>query len=118
MESLDINEACDLVKFSNGRKPIGSNWMFKKKLNATKKFEKYKAQLVAKGYSQEKGIDSGDICSPISKMTSIRFIFPLSTTFDLEVETMDVKIVFLYGDLDKEICMKQLEIYIVRVRRS
>jgi hypothetical protein len=34
MDALDKNEAWDLVELSNGRKVIGSKWVFKKKLNA------------------------------------------------------------------------------------
>ena len=61
MEALDKNEAWDLVELPDGRKNVGSKWLFKKKLNATRKVEKYKAQLVAKGYSRIEGIDFGDI---------------------------------------------------------
>jgi hypothetical protein len=43
MESLHKNETWDLVKLPNGRKPIGSKWVFKKKLNATGQVEKFKA---------------------------------------------------------------------------
>ena len=32
--------------------------------------------------------------------------------FDLELEQMDVKIIFLYGELEEKIYMKQLESYI------
>jgi hypothetical protein len=51
MGALDKNEAWDLVDFSTGRNPIRSQWVFKKKLNVEGKVEKYKATLVAKGYS-------------------------------------------------------------------
>jgi len=34
MASLDKSEAWDLVELSVGRKPIGSKWVFKKKMNA------------------------------------------------------------------------------------
>ena len=51
MESLDKNDAWDLVELSIVRNPIGNKWVFKKKLNAEGKVEKYKAQLVEKGYS-------------------------------------------------------------------
>eukprot|EP00253_Pinus_taeda_P033936 PITA_33936 len=51
MASFHKNEAWDLVELSVGRKPIGSEWVFKKKTNAEGKVEKYKARLVAKGYS-------------------------------------------------------------------
>ena len=90
-------EAWDLVELPDGKKPIGSKWVFKKKLNATGKVEKYKARLVAKGYSQVEGIDFGEIFSPVAKMTSIRFLLSLAAKFDLEVEQMDVKTTFLHG---------------------
>ena len=109
MEALDKNEAWDLVELLDGRKPIGSKWVFKKKLNAAGKVEKYKARLIAKGYSQVEGIDFGEIFSPVAKMTSIRFLLSLAATFDLEVEQMDVKTTFLHGDLNEEIYMKQPE---------
>ena len=85
----------------DGRKHVGSKWVFKKKLNPRGKVKKYKAQLVAKGYSHVEGIDFGDIFSPVAKLTSIRFLLSLATTFDLEVEKMDVKTMFLHGDLDE-----------------
>jgi len=86
MESLHKNEAWDLVKLSARRKPIGSKWVFKKKTNAEGKVEKYKAQLVAKGYSQVPGIDFGDIFSPVAKVTSIRLLLSIAFAFDFEVE--------------------------------
>eukprot|EP00253_Pinus_taeda_P005006 PITA_05006 len=46
--SLHKNEAWDPSELSAGRKPIGSEWVFKKKTNAEGKVEKYKARLVAK----------------------------------------------------------------------
>jgi hypothetical protein len=51
MVSLDKNEAWDLVELLAGRSPIGIKWVFKKKLNAEGKVNKYKARLVEKGYS-------------------------------------------------------------------
>ena len=96
-----------MVEFPDGRKLVGSKWVFKKKLNVAGKVEKYKARLVAKGYSQVEGIDFGEIFSLVAKMTSIIFLLSLAATFDLEVEQMDVKTTFLHGDLNEEIYMKQ-----------
>ena len=86
-----------------------SHQVFKKKMNAKGKVEKYKAQLVAKGYSQVEGIDFGEIFSPVSKLTSIIFLLYVVATFYFEVEQMDLKKTFLHGDLEEEIYMKQLE---------
>jgi hypothetical protein len=69
--------------------------------------EKYKAQLVAKGYSQVEGIEFGEMFTPVAKLTSIIFILSIVSSFDLEVEQMDVKTTFLHGDLEEEIYMKQ-----------
>jgi len=49
------------MELTAGRKPVGRKWVFKKKMNAEGKVEKYKAKLVAKGCSQVPGIDFGDI---------------------------------------------------------
>jgi hypothetical protein len=82
MESLDKNESWYLVDFPNGRNPFGRKWVFKKNLNEKGKVEKYKAQLVAKGYSQVEGIDFGEIFSPVAKLTSIRFLLYVVVSFN------------------------------------
>ena len=107
MASLHKNEAWDLVELLAGRKPIGRKWVFKKKINVEGKVEKYKAQLVAKGYSQVPGIDFGDIFSPVAKVTSIILLLSVVVAFDFEIEQMDVKTTFLHRDLEEEIYMKQ-----------
>jgi hypothetical protein len=43
MESLKNNETWDLFELPNGRKPVSSKWVFKKKLNATGQVEKFKS---------------------------------------------------------------------------
>ncbi|GLJ53242.1 hypothetical protein SUGI_1134750 [Cryptomeria japonica] len=104
-----------LVPFPEGRNPVGCKWVFKKKISSKRSIEKYKERLVAKGYSQVEGIDYGEIFSLVAKMTSIRFLLSIATTYDLEVEQMDVKTAFLHGDLEKDIYMTQSEHYVVKV---
>jgi hypothetical protein len=118
MDALDKNEAWDIVELPAGRKSIGSKWLFKKKFNAEGKVEKYKAQLVAKGYSQVQGIDFSEIFSPVAKLSSIRFLLFIDVAFDLEVEQMDVKTTFLHGDLKEEIYMKQPEGFVVKGKKE
>jgi hypothetical protein len=105
-DALDKNEAWDIIELPTGRKFVGSKWLFKKKFNAQGKVEKYKSQLVAKGYSQVEGIDFGKIFSLVAKLTSIRFLLSIVVDFDLEEEQMDVKTTFLHGDMEEEIYMK------------
>ena len=86
MESLYKNETCYLVKLPSGRNPISRKWVFKKKMNVTGQVEKFKDRLVVKGYSQVKGVDFGEIFSPIVKLTPIRILMSLAATFDIEIE--------------------------------
>jgi hypothetical protein len=113
MESLHNNETWDFINLSNGSKPVGRKWMFKKKLNVTGQFEKCKARLVVKGSSKVKGVDFSDIFSHVSKLTSIRVLMSLATSFDLEIDKMDVKTMFIHGDLEVVIYMKQPEGFVV-----
>ena len=85
------------------RKPISKKWVFKKKMNAKGKVEKYKDWFVAEGYSKVLGIDFGDIFSHVAKVASIRLLLFVVASFVFEVEQMDVKTKFLHGDLEEEI---------------
>eukprot|EP00253_Pinus_taeda_P004828 PITA_04828 len=118
MASLHKNETWDLVDLPVGRKPIGSKWVFKKKTNVEGKVEKYKAWLVAKGYSLVPGIDFGDIFSPVAKVTSIRLLLSVAAAFDFEVEQIHVKTTFLHEDLEEEIYMKQPEGFAVKGKKE
>ena len=51
MKALDKNESWDLVEFLDGRKHVGSKWVFKKKVNVARKVEEYKDCLVTKEHS-------------------------------------------------------------------
>jgi hypothetical protein len=79
--------------------------MFKRNIGLDGNVEKHEARLVAKGYSQVEGIYFGEIFSPVAKLTSIRFLLFVASTFDIEIEHMDVKLTFLHGNLKEEIYM-------------
>ncbi|KAH9769617.1 hypothetical protein KPL71_012080 [Citrus sinensis] len=66
-------------------------------------------RLVAKGFTQNEGIDFNEVFSPVVKHSSIRIILAITTFFDLELDQMDVKTAFLHGNLEEEILMAQPE---------
>ena len=67
-----------------------------------------------KGFSQKKGIEFEDIFSPMVKMSSIRVVLGLDTSMNLEIKQLNVKTVFLHGDLDEEIYMEQPEGFTIK----
>ena len=71
-----------------------------------RKSERYKAQLVAKGYAQKEEIDYNEIFSPVVKHMSIRVLLAMVAVYDSELEQLDVKMAFLHGDLEEKIYME------------
>ena len=66
-----------------------------------------KVRLVAKGYSQTYGVDYSNTFSPVAKLRSVRLFISLTTSHDLDLHQLDIKIVFLNGDLQEEVYMEQ-----------
>jgi len=84
---------------------IGYKWMFKKIPNSS--IDKYKARLVTKSFTQKQNVDCFDIFSLIIRISSIRILIALAYIHNLLIHQMDVKTVFLSGDLEEEINMLQ-----------
>ena len=93
-------------KPQDGRKLIGCRWVFALKKKANGEIERYKARLVAQGYSQEEGIDYDDIYSPVIRQATLRYILSFCLAEGLDVELADIETAFLYGDIDKILFMK------------
>ncbi|KAL4376734.1 hypothetical protein GQ457_02G021410 [Hibiscus cannabinus] len=109
MNSMKNNEVWDLVSLPDGVKAIGCKWVFKTKKDSKGNIERYKARLIAKGFTQREGIDYTETFNPVSKKDSLRIVLALVAQFDLELQQMDVKTAFLNGDLEEEVYMKQPE---------
>ena len=103
MESMYSNSVWTLIEAPKGVKPIGCKWIYKRKRGPDKKVETFKARLVAKGYTQKQSIDYEETFSPVAMLTSIQILLTVATKLDYEIWQMDVKIAFLYGNLEKDI---------------
>ena len=68
--------------------------------------DRYKARLVAKGYSQTYRIDYDETFVPVAKMGTMRTLISCAANFGWPLHQLDVKNVFLHGDLQVEVYMK------------
>ena len=86
MDSMNSNDVWDLVELRNGKRPIQCKWVYKTKKDSLGNIERYKARVVAKGFTQKKGIDYTDTFSPVSKKDSLCIILVLVAHFDLKLQ--------------------------------
>ena len=69
--SLRENGVYEIVDGPAGKKVVKSKWVLRVKTNELGKIEKYKAKVVAKGFSQVEGIDYDHTFSPTVRFESI-----------------------------------------------
>ena len=74
---------------------------------------KFKAILVAKGFTQKQGIDYFDTYSLVARIAIIRVLVALASIHKMVIHQMDVKTAFLSRVLEEEIYMQQLEGFVV-----
>ncbi|KAJ1691007.1 hypothetical protein LUZ63_015162 [Rhynchospora breviuscula] len=105
--AIEKNDTWKLVESPEECQPIGIKWVYKKKMNAQGKVERYKARLVAKGYRQKAGIDYDEVFAPVARMETIRLLISLAAQFKWSIYQMDVKSAFLNGVLEEEVFVEQ-----------
>ncbi|GJV15122.1 retrovirus-related pol polyprotein from transposon TNT 1-94 [Tanacetum coccineum] len=88
---------------------ISLKWIFKVKLDEYGGVLKNKAQLVAKGYRQEEGIDFEESFAPVARIEAIRIFLAYAAHKNMVVFQMDVKTAFLNGILKEEVYVSQPE---------
>jgi len=94
-----------VVRTPKGVKPVGHKWVFVGKRNENSEVMRYKARLVAQGFSQRHGIDYEEIYSPMVDATTFRFLICLAIREIFYLRLMDVVTTYLYGQLDNNIYM-------------
>jgi hypothetical protein len=99
MATWDANRTWELVPLPEGKKAIGCKWVYKMKHNSNGSISKYKARLVAKGYAHTHGIDYEETFAPIAKMATVRVVIAVAASRGWVLHQMDVKNVFLHGEL-------------------
>lgn len=57
INATEKNKTWELVNLPTQAKKIGVKWIYKTKLNEEGNVDKYKARLIAEGYTQIKGVN-------------------------------------------------------------
>ena len=111
-EELELLKAAgtwEIADAPEGANIVGSKWVFRAKKDAAGVVVRYKARLVAQGFSQIPGVDYFDTFAPVARLASIRTVLAIAAAENLEVHQIDIKGAYLNGKLTENevIYMKQ-----------
>ncbi|GJV55376.1 putative ribonuclease H-like domain-containing protein [Tanacetum coccineum] len=102
-----LQQVWTLMDLPNGKRAIGTKWVYRNKKDERGIMIKNKARLVAQGYTQEEGINYDEVFSPVARIEEIRLFLAYASFKDFVVYQMDVKSAFLYGKIKEEVYVCQ-----------
>jgi len=97
----------EVVSRPQGANIVGSRWTYHLKHDTNGTIVRYKARLVAQGFTQSFGVDYDETYAPVAKFVSTCVILALAALNNWEVEQVDVKNVYLNAELTETIYMAQ-----------
>ena len=106
MDFMTRNKVQELIDLPPRSKPNGNKWIFKIKRQVDGSINKFKVRLVAKGFIQIECINYKRLFSRDAN-SSIRLLLVLVAHLNLQLFQMDIKTVFLSGNLEEEIYIDQ-----------
>lgn len=106
LNSLKKNNTWTLVPKPSNKNIVDCKWIFTIKNDVSGQPSRYKARLVARGFSQEYLSDYNETFAPVARIASFRFLISYANQYNLLIHHMDVKTAFLNGTLKEEIYMK------------
>lgn len=125
IQALEENGTWTLENLPKGKRAIDSKWVYKVKYKPNGEVERYKGRLVAKGFTQQEGVDYHDTFAPVVKLVTVRTLLAVATKKNWLINQLDVNNAFLHGDLNEEVYMKipqgfakENETRVCRLRKS
>jgi hypothetical protein len=96
-QCFEVVEREDAIKHG---KLVKSKWVFKVKYNPDGSLQRFRARLVAKGFSQSPYIDYYETFSPVFGYSSLRTILARAAAYSLEIDQWDLKNSFIQQEID------------------
>nr|GEZ03378.1 putative ribonuclease H-like domain-containing protein [Tanacetum cinerariifolium] len=97
----------DQVDLPNGKKAMGTKWVFRNKKDERGIVFRNKARLAAQGHIKEEGIDYEEVFAAVARIKAIRLFLAYASFMGFMVYQMDVKSAFLYETIEEEVYVYQ-----------
>ena len=98
LEKHGVYEVVPITSVPNGRKVVGTRWVYKIKVDGV-----YKGRLVGLGWSQVPGIDCSGTFAPVCRLQSIWMVLAIAAELDYEIYMPDVQTAVLNADVEEEV---------------
>ena len=85
LNEFERNQVWRLVPRPKDRSIVGAKWVYRNKLDEQGNIVRNKASLLAKGYSQEEGIDYDETFAPVARLEAIRIFLTLASYSNIKV---------------------------------
>lgn len=105
LKSFSDSDSWELVERPEEGTIVKNKWVLKKKYNS-EGVVRFRARLVAKGFTQVKGVDFNETFSPVLKYSTFRLLLALSVELGLKMNHLDVPTAFLNGFLHEIVYME------------
>lgn len=113
IQAMHTNHSWDIVPRPHNKNVVSCKWVYKIKYRSDGSVERFKARLVARGFTQQHGIDYEETFSPVVKITTVRIVLHIALNYDWPLYQLDVKNAFLHGELKEEVFMEQPQGYAI-----
>ncbi|NBU34914.1 hypothetical protein EBS40_09915, partial [bacterium] len=97
------------VELPPGKNVVDTKWVFRVKRDQDGRISRYKSRLVARGFTQEKGIDYTETFSCVAKWGTVRLFMAVAPVKGWLIEVVDVDTAFLNAPLEEEVYLKPPE---------
>jgi len=105
IENMKKHGVLEWVHCPRGARLVRSKFTYKRKRDANGEIEKYKARMVARGFTQIYGVDFNETFAPVATATAFRLLMVTAMIHNLHISGGDIDGAFLNAELEEEIYM-------------